>query len=209
MSNARPLGSQVGTIGIGAFALALAACGDGNHVFNDAPGPCWPVPSTPGGSVTLGTGDVTWQPLGATMTITKDASQGDPFLAIHSRMHGFPPGDPQDSLNTKNPKTKLSAVVDGTNFMMGVPCPATLGYVNSPDGVSGDYDLVHGLRLGFMTSSNAQTQSGHTIHITLEVVGNNGLYAKDERTVMIDPFVGTVVDAGVDGPPTDAMPDAM
>src|SRR5438270_6796628 len=92
--------------------LALAACGDSSHTFSDAPGPCWPLPSTSGGTVQAGTGDITFEPMPSVLQITQNGTQSDPYLEIHSRMMGMPPGDSQDALNPKNPHTKVTGVID-------------------------------------------------------------------------------------------------
>ncbi|HEU0037031.1 MAG TPA: hypothetical protein VFQ53_40750 [Kofleriaceae bacterium] len=179
----------------------LVACGDdGNTEKMDAPGPCWPLPSTPGGEVELGTGDIAWEPMPDTLTIVKNGSQSDAFLQIHSRIRGMPPGNPQDPFDPTNPRTKIGAVVEEINLVLGagVVCPASIGYVPAP-GVDGAYDLQHSLRAGFGTFPPSDANGMH-VRITVEVVGSNKLYAKAEKLVLLD-IPPTPVDAGVDAPP--------
>lgn len=164
--------------------VGIAACGSSSQPHDpvDA-GPCWPLPSMPGGQVTMGTGDVAYEPMTSVLQITQSGAQSDPYLEIHSRMTGMPPGDPNDALNPKNPHTKVTAFIPDLNKMMGQECPASLGYVatSQPD----TFDMVHSLRLGFGTYADAQTAMGKTVMITVEVVGSNGLYAMDQRTVTL------------------------
>jgi hypothetical protein len=131
-----------------------------------------------------------------TLPIIMGGGQSDPFLEIHSRIQGIPPGDPFDVLARDNPKTKVTAVVMGLNLTLGVVCPASIGYVSSP--IAGSFDLVHSLRIGFGTTQNAQAAIGKQAHITLEVVGGNGLYARDEKTVTVSGS-NLAADAGIDG----------
>lgn len=165
-------------------ALLLASCGGGHASPDAAPaGPCWPLDATAGGQATLGTGDVAYEPMPDTLSIIVNGSQADPFLEIHSRIQGIPPGNAIDILDPSNPHTKASAVIDELGLTLGVECPASLGYVASP-GVAGDFDLVHSLRLGLRTIPPAQLD-GKQARITLEVVGSNGLYAQDMKIVTL------------------------
>jgi hypothetical protein len=175
--------------------VIVAACGD-NKVAMDASGACWPLPSTPGGHAELGTGDVTFEPMPDTLSIMMGGGQSDPFLEIHSRIQGIPPGDPLDVLARGNPKTKVTAVLPDVNLTLGIACPASIGYASSS--VAGSFDLVHSLRIGFGTAATAQSAIGKQARITLEVVGSNGLYARDDKTVTVS---GSLIaaDAGVDG----------
>ena len=164
---------------LGALAL-LASCGD-NRPPPDS-GLCWPIEAKPGGEVELGTGDITFRPMPATLTIVRNASQSDPYLEVHSRIRGLPPGNPDDPFDLRNPKTKVSAVIDELGLTLGVECPASLGYVSSPE--TGAYDMLHSLRLGFGLYPLDQV-SGKQARITIEVVGSNGRYARDEKLVVV------------------------
>jgi hypothetical protein len=169
---------------LGALAL-LAACGDdGGTVADSGGGPCWPLEASPGGEVELGTGDIDFEPMPAMLTIVKNASQSDPFMQLHSRIRGMPPGSKDDPFDPRNPKTKVSAVIEEVNLTLGYPCPASLGYVPSLSAEADTYDLVHSLRLGF-GSFPPDMVSGKQARITIEVVGSNRLYAKDEKLVVL------------------------
>lgn len=165
---------------LGALVL-LAACGDDGGGFDDG-GPCWPLQSKPGGQVELGTGDITFESVADTVNVIRNASQSDPFLQVHSRIRGMPAGSPDDPFDPRNPRTKVGAVIEELNLTLGVDCPASLGYVASSE--SGAYDLVHSLRLG-LGSFPAEMLAGKQAKITIEVVGSNRLYARDERVVVI------------------------
>lgn len=182
---------------LGALALTatLVACGDDEPAKTDAPGPCWPLPSQPGGEVEMGTGDVDWQPMPDVLTITKNASQSDPFLQIHSRIRGMPPGDPQDAFDPTNPRTKVSAFIPDLGLTLGVDCPASLGYKPAP-GLDDTFDMLRSLRIGFGTMP-LEMVSGKQVRLTIEVVGSNQLYATAEKTVMLE-MVMTGADAGAD-----------
>jgi hypothetical protein len=163
------------------FALLLAGCSD-KEGMPDA-GPCWPLPATPGGEVELGTGDIAFEPMPDVLAITKNASQSDPFLPIHSRIRGIPPGNSNDPFDRTNPRTKVSATIADLGLTLGVDCPASIGYVDAP--ASGSYDLLHSLRIGLGLRPLAEVH-GKQAMITVEVVGSNGLYAKAEKLVLLD-----------------------
>lgn len=165
-----------GALGV---TLLLASCGDHASQGVDAPpGPCWPLDAMPGGQAELGTGDITFESMPAMLPITRNASQSDPYLQIHSRIRGLPPGDPVDILAPANPRTKVAATIDELGLTLGVECPASLGYVAAPE--AGAFDLIHSLRIGLGTIPFEQV-AGKQVRITLEVVGSNGLYAQDTK----------------------------
>jgi hypothetical protein len=176
--------------------LLLAACGGDERPAVDA-GPCWPLNATPGGQVQIGTGDITFEPMPDVLPIINNLSQSDPYLQVHARIHGIPPGNSEDALDPRNPKTKLSAVITDLNPPLDVVfCPASIGYVASSE--PGAFDLLHSLRIGFMKTPLDQV-SGKQARITVEVVGSNGLYAKDEKlvTLMTPAAPGAVAGAAV------------
>lgn len=166
----------------GAFgaALLLGAC-DGATAMVDA-GPCWPLNAEPGGEVQLGTGDISFEPLPGELVIVRDGSQSDPFIQLHSRVRGLPPGNPKDIFDPRNPKTKVSAVIGELGLTLGYECPASIGYVPAPEG--GAFDLLRSLRLGFGTFP-IDDAVGKQARVTIEVVGSNGVYARDEKMVTL------------------------
>lgn len=168
-------------------SLLLAACGgdDGQPVDAAPGGPCWPLDAKPGGQVELGTGDLTFMPMPDVLSFISNGSQSDPYLQVHSRIRGLPPGDANDILDPHNPKTKVSAFIGELNLTLGVECPASLGYMASDE--AGVFDMVHSLRIGLGTLPYEQV-SGKQARITIEVVGN-GLYAMDSKMVtLMTPF---------------------
>ena len=178
MSHVRVVRGALG--GISLLGLLLAACGGHPGQPADAPGPCWPLDAMPGGQAELGTGDITFQPFPAMLPIIRDGSQSDPYLAVHARIHGLPPGNPDDILDPGNPHTKVDATIDELGLTLGVQCPGSLGYVASPQGGAGAFDLIHSLRIGLGTIPFDQV-SGKQVRITLVVVGSNGLFAQDTK----------------------------
>ena len=167
---------------IGSAILLLAACGDDQGAADAEPGPCWPLDAVSGGEVELGTGDILFEPILATVTVIKNASQSDPFLQVHSRIRGMPPGDPDDPFDPRNPKTKVGAVIEELGLTLGLTCPASLGYVSSPEPDA--FDMLHSLRIGFGTFPIDQV-AGKQARITIEVVGSNKRYARDEKLVVL------------------------
>ncbi len=159
----------------------IAACGS-NSNGTDA-GACWPLDATPGGSVSVGTGDISYVAMPDMLPIVSNGSQSDPFLQVHARMMGLPPGDPQDFFSPTNPRTMVGAVVPDLGLTLGVACPATIGYVVSPDDAT-KYDLQHSLRVGLGSMAVASV-IGHQATVTVTVVGSNGLVATDSKTVTL------------------------
>lgn len=163
------------------LVVVLAGC-SGGESMPDA-GPCWPITAKPGGAVEVGTGDIAFEPMPDVLPVTKNASQSDPFLPIHSRIRGMPPGNPDDPFDRANPRTKVSAAIPDLGLVLGVDCPASIGYVEAP--VDDAFDLLHSLRIGFGLRPLAEIH-GKQAMITVEVVGSNGVYAKAEKLVLLD-----------------------
>ncbi len=165
---------------VGVVATLLAGCGD--NAADPYTGPCWPLPSEAGGEVVLGTGDITFEAMPDTVTIERNGTQSDPYLPVHARIRGMPPGDPNDYFDPANPRTRISASIDDIGLELGLACPASIGYVASLE--AGAFDMLHSLRIGFGTSALAAID-GKPARIIVEVVGSNGLYARDERIVTL------------------------
>jgi hypothetical protein len=162
-------------------SLLLASCGGGNEHPVDA-GPCWPLNAKPGGQVELGTGDVVFEPMPDVLPIINNLSQSDPYLQVHARIHGLSPGNPDDILDSHNPRTKVSAVIADLGLTLDGECPASLGYIASPE--PGAFDLSpHSIRLGFGSFPPDQA-SGKQARITIEVV-SNGRSAQAEKLVTL------------------------
>jgi hypothetical protein len=172
--------------------LLLAACGGNERPAADAG--CWPLSDSP--SAQIGTGDVTFEPLPDVLPVIINASQGDPYLQVHVRIHGIPPGDPQDTLASGNPKTMGSVVIPELGRTLGADRPpATFGYTCSPE--PGAYDLARSLHIGFGFGDNPLDQvSGKQARITVEVIGSNGLSARDEKLVTLMVMSGAAPGAG-------------
>jgi hypothetical protein len=162
--------------------LLLASCGDDGFVGFPDGGPCWPIEAKPGGQVELGTGDLAFEPMPDALMIISNTSQSDPYLQVHSRIHGMPPGDPFDPFDPRNPRTKVGVVIEALGLTLGVECPASLGY--APTSEANTFDMAHSLRLGFGSFPIDQA-AGKPARVTIEVVGSNLLYASDEKVVVL------------------------
>jgi|GEM_PF-6319553 len=174
--------------GAAVLSLVLGACGgNGGSApdarLADAAGPCWPLPSTPGGEIELGTGDIAFEPLGDTLDLISSPAQADPFVQVHARIRDLPPGDADDIFAPGNPRTKASLAIEALGVTIGVDCPASLGYAASA-AAPGAFDMVHSLRVGFGVMPIDQVP-GKQGRVTIEVVGADGRYAKAEKLVMI------------------------
>lgn len=179
--------------------MLVVACGDDLPGPPVDAGPCWPLPATPGGRVELGTGSIAFEPLPSPMPIIANGSQADPFLELFARIHDIPPGDPLDFFDPANPRTKMTVTVPALGLTLGVPCPASIGYVQTDEpGVS---DLPRSLRVGIGVNPIAEF-ADQQAEILVEVVGSNGLYARDQKTVTLS-IPPSPVDAGVDALPSD------
>jgi hypothetical protein len=118
----------------------------------------------------------------ATLNVIKNASQSDPYLELHARMRGMPPGSRDDTLDPRNPRTKVAVSIEALNLTLSIECPASLGFVPSPE--KGAYDMIHSLRLGFGMYPLTEVP-GKQARLTIEVVGSNLLYASDEKLVTL------------------------
>lgn len=149
-------------------------------------------------------------PLPDQLPIMRGAAQSDPYLAIRSRMRGLPPGNPDDFLDPTNPKTKVSMVIADLSLTLGVDCPANIAYIPSTD-EPGAYDVPFPFHLGFGSFPVDQV-GGKQGTVTIDVVGNNGVGAHAEKTVVLVLPAGSGPDAGIDAVsavdgPVDAAPD--
>lgn len=165
--------------------LLVAACGGGSG-SHDGPappmGPCWPLDAMPGGQVEIGTGEFDFEPLGDMLPIVTSSAQSDPFVRVHARIRGMPPGNPDNLFDPRNPRTKARLEVEGIDMPVTVDCPASIGYVAAPE--PGAFDLKHSLSVGFGFMPiepfiNKQTR------VVVEVVGSNGLSARAEKLVTL------------------------
>jgi hypothetical protein len=176
-----------GAVLLGALSagLVVAACGGGAG-SPDGPmpptGPCWPLDAMPGGQVELGTGQIDFEPMGDTLPIITSSAQADPFVRVHARIRGMPPGDPDKLFDPRNPRTKARLEVEGFDKPITVDCPASFGYRPAPE--SGAFDLKHSLSVGFGFIP-IDPFVGKQARVVLEVVGSNGLSARDEKLVTL------------------------
>jgi hypothetical protein len=163
--------------------VVLASCSDNGNIKLDG-GPCWPLPATPGGQVELGTGELAFQPMPDTLQLTRSGAQRSAYIPINARIRGMPPGNPDDLLDPKNPKTKVSAVLVETGAPLGlaVDCPASMPYVAA--GEPGAYDMLHDLQINLATIDPMDLDSKQAT-LTVEVVGADGRYAIDQKIVTL------------------------
>jgi hypothetical protein len=179
--------------------LLLAACGSSEHAVDAG---CGPLGDTPGAEA--GTGSVAFEPMPGVLPIFNNNSQSDPYVEVHARIRGIPPGNPEDAFDPGNPKTSEVVVVADLGLTLGpdVDHPATLGYVCAP--AVDAYDMIHAIKIGFGQNPLDQV-SGKQARITIKIVGANGASASDEKlvTLMVMPAAapGAAAPLTVDGSP--------
>lgn len=180
------------THGVLGAGLLLAACGSSEHTVDAG---CGPIGDTP--RVEAGTGKVTFEPMPDVLPVSSNNSQSDPYLEIHARIHGIPPGNPDDAFDPSNPKTSEVVVIAALGLTLGpgIDHPGTLGYVCSP--AADAYDLIHSIKIGFGFGQTPLDQvSGKQARITIQVVGSNGATASDEKLVTLMVMSGAAPGAG-------------
>jgi hypothetical protein len=165
---------------------------DGTHS-----GPCWPMDATtPGGSVELGTGFDTFEPMPDQIAL-EYGPQGGFDIPARSRMTGMAPGDPSNVLDPKNPRTRIrSFFVDTGAPNTNGTCGGRFGYVADTT-PSGSYDMPYYVQVEWDTSLLAADLFGKQFLVVLEVIDGNGLYAIDQKTVTALPPPNWFQDAGV------------
>jgi hypothetical protein len=183
------LGALGATLGAG---LLLAACGSNEHVADAG---CGPLGDTP--SAEAGTGSVAFEPMPDVLPVFSNNSQSDPYLEIHARIRGIPPGNPEDAFDPSNPKTSEVVVIADLGLTLGpdVDHPASLGYVCSP--AANAYDMIHSIKIGFGFGQTPIDQvSGKQARITVKIVGANGTSASDEKLVTLMVMSGAAPGTG-------------
>jgi hypothetical protein len=178
----------------GGGASDAGADGDGGSLNCD-----WPIDSsTEAGEIQIGTGVSAFEPMPEQLRFIRGTQSGT-FLIVHSRMKGLEPGNPDDFLEPKNPKTKFSAVLfDGT--VVGRECPSSLGY--EPSAEPGYFERRTFQGLEFLPFAVGQKAFDTTVKLRVEVIDSEGRHASDERDVFCEAPEGWS-DAG---PTDDAGP---
>jgi hypothetical protein len=167
---------------LGGVTLWLAACGSNEHPVDAG---CGPLGDTP--SAEAGTGSFAFEPMPDVLPVFINTSQSDPYLQVHVRIHGMPPGNPGDAFDPSNPKTTMTVVIASLGLTLGPGPghPSSLGYVCSP--ASNAYDMIHSIKVGFGFGSTIPIDqvSGKQARITIGVVGSDGTSATDEKLVTL------------------------
>lgn len=202
------------------LALALAACGGDGGNDSDA-GPSsddggdggdgaeceWPVDSsTQAGTIEVGTGASGFEPMPAELSFVRGTQSGT-FLIVHSRIKDLEPGNIDNFLDPRNPKTRFSATLfDGT--VVGRECPSSQGYKPSDDGY---FERKQYQNLEFLPFSLGEKAFDTTVRLKVEIIDADGNYASDEKEVFCrsPEGWGDAGPAGVDaGAASDAGSDA-
>ena len=173
-----------------ALVLAITACSGGGASGTDAaidafvPGPCWPEATTPHGSVVLGTGYSAFEPMPENLVLEYGVQDGYNFVA-NVRMTGFDPGNPNDVLDPKNPRTRIRAFFEEGNVPLNfyASCPVRLSYVAS----GGEYVMQTGVPIIFETCWRSDNLIGKRIRIDLELADSQGRIATDSKIVTAAP----------------------
>lgn len=150
---------------------------------------CWyDPPYTPGGTIKLGTGAVTFEPMPDMPQLEPPGMQIPAFdLAVNAQITGLAPGNPNDPLDPGNPHTRFRGffVDNGESVYPAIgPCGVRLGYV--PAG-SGTFTMARGTPLAFDPIYTGTDLFGRQVHIILEIIDANLNYAIDEKTVTLQP----------------------
>ncbi len=155
---------------------------DGMPEPDGPPGPCWPdqPPPPQGGTAVLGTGRDGFEPMPDELPLEYGAQDGF-MLITNVRMSGFVPGNPQDVLDPKNPRTRVRAYFDDTNEPLNyyITCPFRTAYV--PDGA--EYRLIEAVPIVFETCWRSVHLFDRKVRIELEVLDGTGAYATDVKVV--------------------------
>jgi hypothetical protein len=178
--------------------VLLAGCGDNTQVtLDDAPvvvdvppsGPCWfDPPYNPAGSIVLGTGSMTFEPMPDMPNLEPPGQQVPSYdLAVNAQMTGLEPGNPIDPLDPHNPRTRFRGVfVDtGASIYPALgPCGVRVAY--SP--ASGaTFELSRGTPLVFDPALTGTDLFGREVRVTVEIIDANMHYAIDEKVVTLQP----------------------
>lgn len=172
--------SPLGPLGALTAGLLVAACGGGAD-DGVLPEVCTPLDATPGGEVEIGTGDITFQPLGDTLPIITSSAQSDPFVQVHARIRDLPPGNFDNLFDPHNPRTRVRLEIDGAAMPISVDC-ARLGYVEASE--PGAFDLKQSLHVGFGLMP-IEPFIGKQTRVIVEVLGANRRSARDEKIVTL------------------------
>lgn len=193
------------------LSLALAACGGGGGSDADAGSSddgdddggdnCdWPIDTaTEAGSIELGTGTGSWQPMPEEIPFIL-GTQGGTYLVLHSRIKDLEPGNVENFLDPLNPMTRFSATLfDGT--VVGRACPSRLGYEPAGEGY---YERKQYQNLEFLPFSLGEGAFDTVVKLKVEIIDAEGRYATDEKDVLCRAPAGWEADAG----PEDAGPES-
>ncbi len=187
-----------------AAAVALTACGS-TEAQPDA-GPCWPEEfSSPGGQVQLGhvSGEFTTLTEGQNLQI-ETGPQGGFHFTLSARITDMDPGDPNDSLAGRNPRTRFTLFEeDGTVISEGQNCPTRLVYLKE----NGHTQLKFGLPILFPTS-RVHEYYETTVRIQVEVIDSDGKYASDDVSIFATTPQILIPDAGVEADANTTVLDA-
>jgi hypothetical protein len=178
------------------FAVAVAvvlATGCGDNTSSSQPDatldrPCWPIEtSVPGGEIELGTGNVSFEPMPASIPFIL-GGQGGTFLYLNARIRGLEPGDPTDLFAARNPRTRFQVVLgDGT--VVGPECGASVGFRATAD--DGYFERAAPQQQAFLPYSLGERAFDTNVQIIVEVIDIDGNYARDEKTVFTTRPAGT------------------
>jgi hypothetical protein len=149
----------------------------------DMPG-CWPLKSSmPDGSVELGTGFDTYQPMPSALELVY-GSQGGFHFEVRARIRDLEPGDTIDVLSPRNPLTRFQAFYETGEpiepNMKPDSCGLLLGYAPANDGDGfifppGQVRFPDGVISGIFDKE---------YRVVVEVIDAFGRYARDEKLVV-------------------------
>jgi hypothetical protein len=181
--------------------VGIAACGNPSNVVvdgaidplgdaTDAPKiPCWPMATAmPRGSIELGTGS-TYREMPEELPLVYGSQNGF-HIEARSRIQGLEPGDPFDTSNPLNPRSRFLAFFL-TGPMAGQPnvgttCASRIGYM--PDGDGFLFATPYEIR--FDTALGPAELFDQQFRVVIEIIDASGGYAIDEKTITARAPVG-------------------
>ena len=149
--------------------------------------PCWLDAHTPGGTVQLGTGTFQYTPMADHVALEFGTQLGFD-IPVHAEMTGLLPGNPKDTLDPSNPRTRFHGFfVDTGESINPGRCGMRLAYVPAAGSA---YDLLRGSAILFDVTLTEADLFGREVRVVVEVIDSNANYAMDEKIVICDPPPG-------------------
>ncbi|MCP4447034.1 MAG: hypothetical protein GY811_17050 [Myxococcales bacterium] len=160
--------------------LASMACGEAEDQVIEE---CWPIDSAVAGegSIQLGPGLGEFSPFVNDQELYMEAGgQGGHHFRVITRIEGLEPGDPEDSLSKRNPRTRLNLIGEDGESITNVPCPTRIPYIDKGEG----FELRRAYSVVFpLDPELLETFENQSITIRAEIIDADGNFAVSESRV--------------------------